>query len=289
MLWRRDCFPLSAVPREHVNALRQSQRWIGERVVRGRIIAVANSEPGAGGSLSHTKTIATTGADGIVRLTGRKTFATLGPDADYFLCAARTAADANGPARIDGYFVHRNAPGLSLDDKWNPLGMRPTASVGLQLNETPVEGVLGYPGCLEGVNARHWSTLLFSAVFLGIGQAALREGAIHACGSAWGRAKLAEHSLAIDAACGYLESVCQAEVWPMPAELLSRVQQVKTFVTQTVVQAATQVAMLSGGRCYSAQHPVYRLLADALAGPLLRPPLGSGMDAMIDRLATGDA
>jgi hypothetical protein len=30
---------------------------------------------------------------------------------------------------------------------------------------------MGYPGCLEGVSARHWSTVLFSAVFLGLAEA----------------------------------------------------------------------------------------------------------------------
>jgi hypothetical protein len=50
------------------------------------------------------------------------------------------------------------------------------------------------------------------------------------------------------------------------------------------VQVATLAAMVSGGRCYSAQHPVYRLLADALAGPLLRPPVGNAMDTIIEQL-----
>lgn len=281
---------LSAVPRDQVQTLRENQRWIAEQVTRGRILAVANSEPESGGQLSQTRTIASRGIDGNYYLTGQKTFATLGPDADYFLCAARTAVDIETPQgtettiRIEGYFVHRDAPGVTFNDDWNPAGMRPTASVGLNLEYTPAERIYAYPGALESVNARHWSTLLFSAVSLGIGQAALAEGVRNAGSSPWACAKLAEHALALDAAAGYLEATCEAEAWPMPKELFDRVQRVKTFVTQTVVQTATQVAMVSGGRCYSVNHPVYRLLADALAGPLLRPPVGNAMETIMEQL-----
>jgi alkylation response protein AidB-like acyl-CoA dehydrogenase len=128
--------------------------------------------------------------------------------------------------------------------------------------------------------------LLFAAVFIGIGRAAQREGLQHAGSSPWARGKLAEHVLAINAAEGFLHSVCTAETWPMPARLLDRVQQVKTFVTQMAVQAATQSAMISGGRCYVAHHPLYRMLSDALAGPLLRPPLAAAMDSLSERLET---
>lgn len=230
--------------------------------------------------------------DGLTRLTGRKAFATLGPDADYFLCAARRPAGANEAAGanasadvIDGFFIARDAPGLVIDDRWNPVGMRTTASVGLELNDAPADCVLGYAGCLEGVNARHWSTLLFAAVFLGIGAATLRDGRANVGASAWGGAKLAEHTLALDAARGFLDSVCRAESWPLPAATKTLVERVKTFVTHTTVLAATQVAMISGGRCYAAQHPVYRLLADALAGPQLRPPLPGAMDHLMENLA----
>ncbi len=158
--------------------------------------------------------------------------------------------------------------------------MRPTASVGWQLEGAPATQILGCLGCLEGINARHWSTLLFSAVFLGIGDAALREGVIAGGHSPWAWAKLAEHALALDAESGYLEAVCLAETWPMSKALLERVQRLKTFVATTVIQTATLSAMISGGRCYRPHHAIYRLLA----GPLVLPPLSQAMDGMIDKL-----
>jgi hypothetical protein len=130
--------PLSAVEPHQVGSLRASQRWIAEQISRGKILAVANSESGTGGSLANSKTIAHIDANGIAELTGRKTFATIGTDADFFLCAARSAdSEAGGTPRVDGFFIHRDAPGLAIDDAWNAFGMRTTASVGLQLESTP--------------------------------------------------------------------------------------------------------------------------------------------------------
>jgi alkylation response protein AidB-like acyl-CoA dehydrogenase len=267
-------------------ALRQGQDWIAAQVGRGLILAVANSEPGAGGDLASTRTCAERDAGGRYRLTGRKSFATFGRDADYFLCAARRSAAGAGRADVvDGFFVARHAPGLTVDDRWNPVGMRPTASVGLTLEGAAAEAILGYPGCLEGVNARHWSTVLFAAVFLGVGEGALREGVRQTPpDAAWAQATLAEHALNLEAAAGFIEAVAADERWPLPATAQERARRAKTFVARAAVETAVHAAMISGGRCYTPDHPVFRFLCDALAGPLLRPPLPRAMDALVQQL-----
>ncbi len=274
--------PLSAVPSGQRSALRRGQQWIAEQVTQGQILAVANSEPGAGGDLRATKTAATLGDDGTFRLTGRKSFATFGRDADYFLCAARNGQ--GDEVAIDGFFVHRDAAGLVIDDKWNPVGMRPTASVGLSLEATPAEAILGYPGCLEGVNARYWSTVLFGAVFLGIGEGALAEG-IKNCGGAgtWVRGAIAELALKLDAAAAMVQLAASDERYPLPRESQELAWRAKTFVAKTTVELTSQICMMCGGRSYSPNHPVFRFLCDALAGPLLRPPLPQAMDEIVKK------
>jgi alkylation response protein AidB-like acyl-CoA dehydrogenase len=277
--------PAPAVSRAQRPALLEGQRWIATQVARGKVLAVANSEPGAGGELSQTKTTARLGDDGVYRLTGRKSFATFGPDADYFLCAARRPETHGGKDVVDGFFIARHAPGLVVDDRWDPVGMRPTASVGLTLDGTPAEAILGYPGCLEGINARHWSTILFAAVFLGVGEGALREAVRQAPGDgAWARSALADCALNLDAAAGFVETVAREESWPLPAEAQERARRAKTFAARTAVETAVQGAVVSGGRCYTPGHPVFRFLCDALAGPLLRPPLPKAMDAIAGSL-----
>jgi alkylation response protein AidB-like acyl-CoA dehydrogenase len=278
--------PPSCVSLAVRTALDEGKRWIAEQVARGRILAVANSEPGAGGDLANTRTTAQRAADGRWRLTGRKSFATFGPDGDYFLCAARRMPECpDDCSNVDGFFVSRHAEGVTVDDHWNPAGMGPTASVGLTLQDAAAESCLGYPGCLEGVNARYWSTVLFAAVFLGVGEGSLREGLHHAPDAGpWARSTLAEHALRLDAAAGYLETVARDERWPLPAEAQERTRRAKTFIARTTVESATHVALICGGRCYTPNHPVFRFLLDALAGPLLRPPLPQAMDALAHQL-----
>jgi alkylation response protein AidB-like acyl-CoA dehydrogenase len=70
----------------------------------------------------------------------------------------------------------------------------------------------------------------------------------------------------------------------MPAEAQERTRGLKTFVARTAAEVALRSAMVSGGRSYTPQHPVFRLLCDALAGPHLRPPLPQAMDAVVKRL-----
>jgi alkylation response protein AidB-like acyl-CoA dehydrogenase len=281
--------PDAVVPDDRREELAAGRRWIAEKCLAGQILAVANSEPGSGGDLAQTKTLAARGADGEYRISGKKSFATIGPDADYFLCAARRVGEGrDGKDVIDGFFVARTASGVALDNAWDPLGMRATASVGMTLNEAPAECVLGYRGCLEGVNARHWSTVLFAAVFVGIGEGAL-DAATQGVGgsgaaSSYIRATLARCALNLEAAAGLVEAVASDEHWPLPASARERTVRAKTFAALTAVEAATQAAMLCGGRAYRADHPVSRFLHDSLAGPLLRPPVAKAMDSLADQL-----
>jgi alkylation response protein AidB-like acyl-CoA dehydrogenase len=280
--------PASAVKPAQAAALEEGQRWIAAQVKAGKILAVANSEPGSNGDIANTRTVAERHADGSYRLSGKKSFATFGRDADYFLCAARRSDESDGRSVVDGFFVSRHAPGMTVNDKWDPVGMRPTASVGLTLEAAPAEAFLGYPGCLQGVNARHWSTVLFAAVFLGVGEGALREGTSQVGKEAvWARATLAECCLDLDAAAAFVEAVAHDERWPLPADAQERTRRAKTYVAQAGVKAATQATVVSGGRCYTPQHPVFRFLCDALAGPLLRPALPQAMDAVVGQLFAG--
>jgi len=260
--------------------LARGRAFIADKATAGEILAVANSEPGAGGELRNTRTRAVRGADGVVRLTGRKSFATLGPDADYFLCSARHEDGA-----LDAFFVARTAVGVSLSDDWNALGMRATASVGLTLEDAPAEATFVYPGAIDAVNARHWSSLLMAAVFVGIGEGAL-EAALECAprGSSWARATLAECALTLDAAAGFVEAVASADVLPCGEPLLERCRRAKTFAARTAVDVSSRCMTIAGGRAYRPEHALARAWLDAASGPLLRPPLSQAMDGIASQL-----
>ncbi|MEA3190155.1 MAG: hypothetical protein QOD77_737 [Thermoplasmata archaeon] len=266
------CIPDSAVPANRRRELAAGRHWIAEQARAGRILAVANSEPGAGGDLENTKTAAR--LDGAAwRLTGQKAFATFGSDADYFLCAGRT------PDGVEGFFVPRDAPGVVVGDDWDGFGMRTSASVTLRLDDAPAAAVLGYRGALRGANARHWSTLLFGAVFVGVGEGALREACkVADPGSPFTRASVAEAALGLEAAAGFLEAVAARDGFPFRAA--NAAQRAKTVAAQAALAAATTAAVVGGGRCYTDRSPIGKFVRDAMAGPHLRPPLPKVLDAV---------
>ena len=269
-----------AVPSGLRAELQRGRAFIVERAIAGDILAVANSEPGSCGDVANTKTRAERGADGTVRLTGRKSFATLGPDADYFLCSARTGAE-----EVDAFFVSRSAEGVVVGDDWDPLGMRATASVGLTLERAPVAAPFLYPGAISGISARHWSTLLMAAVFVGIGEGAL--AAAVRCvprASSWARATVAECALSLEAAAAFVEAVASEEVTPCTTSYAERCRRAKSFAARTTVEVSSRCMMVAGGRAYRSEHAVARALLDAAAGPLLRPPLPQAMDAIATQL-----
>jgi alkylation response protein AidB-like acyl-CoA dehydrogenase len=265
-----------AVPLGDRAALSAGRSWIAERALQGEILAVANSEPGARGDLANTRTRALTSSDGQVLLSGEKCFATLGPDADYFLCSA-----LNQEGLLDAFFVARAAPGVRIADDWDALGMRLTASVSLTLDRAPATARFLYPGAIAKVSGRHWSTLLLAAVFVGVGEGALdtmRQTPSKLSGHA--RATLAECALALEAARHFVDSVAREDEIPCSSEAAERGRRAKTFAAKVALQTATCALTMAGGHAYRPEHTLARFMLDAAAGPLLRPPLPQAMDAI---------
>lgn len=268
------------VPERHRPRLRLGRRFIAEQALSGKVLAVANSEPGAGGDLANTRTEARSGDDGSVCLTGRKSFATLGPDADFFLCSARTQRQ-----KIDAFFVAREAPGVRLADDWSALGMRTSASVSLTLEQAPVSAGFLHEGAICGASARHWSTVLMAALFVGIGEGALRGAAAELPrNSSWARGTLAECALELEAARAFVQLVARDDEVPPCATYVERCRRAKSFAARTALEVTTRCMMLAGGRAYRPEHALAQALLDAIAGPLLRPPLPQALDAIATEL-----
>jgi alkylation response protein AidB-like acyl-CoA dehydrogenase len=159
--------------------------------------------------------------------------------------------------------------------------MRASASVTLKLDDAPAAALLGYPGSLDGgVNARHWSTLLFGSVFAGVGEGALAEATLAVVQQPILRGQLAERALQLEAAWGYLDGVAGRDAFPFPKADLTQAQRAKSFAADAAVQAAAFGSMAAGGRGYTASSRASKLLRDALAGPHLRPPLPQVLEGL---------
>lgn len=269
-----------AVAPEQRQALAQGRRWIAEQTSRGKILAVANSEPGAQGDLANTRTRAERNPQGHYRLSGEKSFATLGPDADFFLCSAR-----GEDGLLDAFFVARDAEGLTLADDWDALGMRLTASVSIRLQSVVATAPFLYPGAIACVSARHWSTLLLAAVFVGVGEGVVRAACTRgARTSSFARTSLAESALTCEAARSLVESVARDDRIPAGDAYADCCRRAKTFAAKSALEAATRAMMVAGGQAYRPSHDIARFMLDAAAGPLLRPPLPAALDALASQL-----
>jgi len=126
----------------------QRRRILSDVAARGALIASCGSEAdlariGSGSIESVLRPV-----DGGFRLSGTKHFGSLAPAADYYLfyvLAPDTHTMAEGYTTV---IVPKGAPGVSIEDTWDTMGMRATISWSLHLNDVfiPAENVIGEPG-----------------------------------------------------------------------------------------------------------------------------------------------
>jgi butyryl-CoA dehydrogenase len=149
----------------------QQRRFLGEVVAHGALIASCGSEADPRQLNTSTRRAELVPAEGGFRLTSVKHFGSLAPAADFYVVYVM----APGSQRMaDGYttlVVSKDAPGVSLEDHWDTMGMRATVSWSLVLNDVfvPWENVLGEPGDWVQHDPRTF-TLAYCANHLGTAQ-----------------------------------------------------------------------------------------------------------------------
>lgn len=155
-----------------------SLRWILEEAVAGRVIAAGHAETGNDVPILLS-TCQAERVDGGYRLTGRKQFGSNGPSWSWLGAHAIDASHPDGPQIVHA-FVEREAPGVTVVETWDTLGMRPTQS-----HDTVLDGVFVPASrigrvvpagdgsdpfvALMGV----WPLSLMAAVYLGIADRAI--------------------------------------------------------------------------------------------------------------------
>jgi isovaleryl-CoA dehydrogenase len=121
----------------------QRDRWLPKLVTGEHVGALAMTETGAGSDVVSMKLRADRDGDHYV-LNGRKMWITNGPDADVLVVYAKTTPDA-GPRGITAFVVERGAPGFSVAQKMDKLGMRGSSTGELVFDDcrVPAANVLG--------------------------------------------------------------------------------------------------------------------------------------------------
>lgn len=147
--------------------------WILEEAERGHVFAAAHGEIGNDAGLFGSNTRAER-VEGGWLLTGRKVFGSLSPVWTYFGFHATDLADPDNPMVLHGFFP-RDAEGYRIEETWDALGMRATAShdtvfdgVFVPEHLVPVFGPQGPEGAeLFHLCVMAWALLGFANVYLG--------------------------------------------------------------------------------------------------------------------------
>jgi alkylation response protein AidB-like acyl-CoA dehydrogenase len=155
--------------------------WILSKAAAGEVLAAGHGE--AGNDIPVLMSSATADrVDGGWEITAHKIFGSLSPVWTYLGVHAMDTADPSAPKVVHG-FLHRDAPRYHIEETWDVLGMRATASQDTILDRAfiPDDDVVMVcaPG-FGGAGPFHvalfaWALLGFGAVYLGLARRAFDE------------------------------------------------------------------------------------------------------------------
>lgn len=216
------------------------------------------------------------------RLNGRKNYTTGSYGLDYIL----TAVWMDEFEQMGYFLVPQNAQGVSIEENWDVLSMRGTASHDLVLDNVylPNEAFVELAHDRKGIKQPGWQ-LLLPATYLGIAQAA-RDYAVqfaktHSPNSIKGtiselpnvRALLAEVDVAIARArfalYGAAESYDDVE---RRTHMTTELGVAKTIVTNAAIEVVDKAMRLVGAKSLQNSSPLQRYYRDVRAG-LHNPPM----------------
>lgn len=205
----------------------------------GRFCATLGSEAAAGSELARITTTAVRSGDKLV-ISGKKFFSTNADFADFLVVIARSEGDDHVAV-----VVPRQTPGISIDRRWNMLGLRASGTYRVSLSECRVPAA----NCLSGNGLRlleialNASRILIAATAIGVsrcirdlgmeyGKRKSLRGAKLASNDVFG-AKLAEMEIGIHA----MREVCRAAARDFDA-VMSRPDAAEEFVREGSLKSA---------------------------------------------------
>jgi alkylation response protein AidB-like acyl-CoA dehydrogenase len=260
--------------------------WLLDEAAAGHVFAAAHAEAGNDAGLFAATTVAEP-VDGGWLLRGRKSFGSLSPVWTYFGFHAMDLSDPDAPKVLHG-FLPRDAEGYRIEQNWDALGMRATAShdtvfdgAFVDASRVPVIVPVGPGGAeLFHLCVLAWALLGFANVYAGIARRAFdmtvesaqqrrtitltRTRAYHP----EVQRRVADMRMAIEAIDGYLGSIC--DDWSMGvdhgAEWPVKIASAKHFVVTQAWSVVDTAFDVGGGAAVSRTNRLEQLLRDARLG-----------------------
>jgi alkylation response protein AidB-like acyl-CoA dehydrogenase len=276
------------VPEPHTDGWRRQQATVFGQVEQGAWWGTITSEPGSGGDVTRSRTVATRAGDGDGwRLTGQKHFGSGTGVTSYML----TTAVPEGEDEPDWFYVPmagfeaNGSQGITLIAPWDGHGMAATQSHALSFDGAPAVR-FAWPGHLSDLigGAAAFIGTLFTAVVLGIVEEAVetarRQLAPRADGlRAYEQVEWAQAELEAWTMAQVYEGALRAIESGRPAR--GATLRAKTAGAQLAESCLGRLCRVLGGGTFSRRSPFGHWYEDVRALGFLRPPWGLAFDGLI--------
>lgn len=251
----------------------QKRYWLGERLIdNGEFVSYGVTEAAAGSNVVGIQTRADKKGSAYI-INGAKTFITNASHAHFFTIFAKTDPDA-GHRGMTCFVVDRNAPGVSVGNKFDKLGQRAsdTAEIVFENVEVPEENVIGEVGrgFYLAMNVFNYSRPGVAAGAVGLQRRALEESVKYAQErEAFGvpiyQHQAVGHKIA-DMAINY--DAARLLVWQTAWKIDNGIVDprasaaAKVFAADMATKAAVDAVQVFGGYGFMKEYPVEKLLRD---------------------------
>ncbi|WP_298884245.1 acyl-CoA dehydrogenase family protein [uncultured Phascolarctobacterium sp.] len=241
----------------------------------GGLAAFALTEPGAGSDAGGVSTRAVHNKEeGTYTLNGTKMFITNGALAEIFLVFANTRK-TGGIRGLTAFIVPKDTPGFSVGKKENKMGIRPSNTTELVLQDVviPESYRVGREG--EGfriaMNTLDSARPFVGAVSVGIAQAALdcavkyakerRQFGQPIASFQMVQGMLADMAMKVETARLMVQKACWMRDQGM--EFSKEAAMAKCYAADTAMQVTTDAVQVMGGYGYTKEYPVEKMMRDA--------------------------
>ncbi|MDT5066202.1 MAG: hypothetical protein QOK02_2357 [Mycobacterium sp.] len=276
--------------------------WLLADVSAGAIFAAGHGERGNDVGLDDSQVRAVPQPDGSYRITGRKVFTSLSPVWNQIGIHARDDSDPDNPLIVHT-FVRRDDPGVRVEETWDALGVRATASHDTVFDDAlaeahklvathPVGPV--YPDYVGTLLS--WYLPLLSSVYFGIARRALDVAIVGAQARSSLRSDISRHAqkpavqrqiaqaeIKLEAVSALVDSVTNAGSGDWSPLRALAAKEFATTTAREVVDIAVQVV---GASSISRRHELERLYRDVRTGSL-HPPNTDAVLEIIGAVALG--
>ncbi|WP_379971222.1 acyl-CoA dehydrogenase family protein [Ectobacillus sp. sgz5001026] len=266
--------------------------WMCENINKGALLNRAASERATGSPARGGKPTTTAyKQDDAWIINGRKTFTSMSPVLDYFIVTA-TIADTD---EVGGFLIPRGTSGFSIEETWDSVAMRGTASHDIVLDEVKVP--LAYLVEIKGKSKVNGSLLHIPACYLGIAKAAFDYAVTFAKTHQNNSIPepiatlpnvtrlIGEMEVELMQARHFMYSVAQQYDRGYRQEIKGELAAVKYVATNAAIVVVDKAMRIVGARSLSAKNPLHRYYLNVRAG-LHNPPMDDITISLLAKLAT---